>query len=134
MEARFGIINYTNAFFGAFFGFWCKALFDPLIDVLQTGLFVMIMVAAVLLMAVSLHMAGLWKSRETSYTSEAGEAFRNYLLNWVSFVLFCIAMVGIGLYNTSLLLFPAVFGAFLYGWWVVGTYCTLILTNPAEGE
>ena len=132
MESRFSIINYANAFFGAFFGFWCKILFDPLLVAMKDAWPIVVLVAVICLMAVSLHMSGLWRSRETCFTTPAGEAFGKYRYNWLSLLIFVIAMSVLASVYSNALLFPTVFGGLIYGWWVIGTFAILILTRPED--
>lgn len=139
MDRRLNIINYSNAFFGAFFGFWSKSILDPLLEVTAGDWFEVILVTLSIMLAVSLHIAGLWRSRNLFYTTEVGKAFKLYALNFSSVIIFS-AIMGVIAYcyksvqSANVFQFSATFGVMLYTWWVVGTFLVLILAKPEEGK
>jgi hypothetical protein len=130
---RLSIVSYANAFFGAFFGFWCKSLLDPIATTTTSDWTPVALITISVLLAVSLHIAGLWKSRDISFNSPVGLALKDFKLNWSSLIVFSVAMGIVG-YTYQFLSFPAVFGGILYAWWVVSAFVALVLTKPDEGN
>lgn len=129
---RMSIVNYSNAFFGAFFGFWCKSIFDPLIS-LHVDVFITTLLTIFILLSISLHVAGLWRCRDIYYTSPIGWAARRSIINVFSVIIFISTMNILVRCYGPVLLFPATFGQLLYLWWVSFAFLTLTLTRPEEG-
>lgn len=128
---RISIVNYSNAFFGAFFGFWCKSMLDPFINKSPSDWLSAGVETIIILFAVSLHMIGLWKSKRTNRITPVERAFLDYKYNWSSLIVFIVGMFLYG-YFVDVLLHCAGFGIMLYAWWVVGTFVALILTEPEK--
>ena len=129
--ARMSIVNYANAFFGAFFGFWCKSFVDPLID--NFGSASAFLATFLIFSTVSIHILGMWNCKDLQWNTLIREALKKYALNWFSV---CVFGVSMALFyfctNDRQVQFASGYGIFLYVWWVTLTFVLLSITGEAE--